>query len=74
MIPARTPAPASNLDYDLPSIPVVMIISPIRIGMCRLLSWFATRVARRERRNPKTVAVEMAPTAGQETGLPGGRP
>ncbi|MFD3540557.1 amino acid ABC transporter permease [Streptomyces sp. NPDC058662] len=63
---------ASNLDYDLPFIPVVMIISPIYIGMCMLLSWFATWVARRERRNPKTVAVEVAPAAGQETVLPGG--
>lgn len=38
---------ASNLDYDLPFIPVVMVISPIYIGMCMLLSWFATWVARR---------------------------
>lgn len=52
---------ASNLDYDLPFIPVVMIISPIYIGMCMLLSWFATWVARRERRSPKTRAVEVAP-------------
>ena len=29
---------ASNLDYDLPFIPVVMVISPIYIGMCMLLS------------------------------------
>lgn len=61
---------ASNLDYDLPFIPVVMIISPIYIGMCMLLSWFATWVARRERRNPKTSAVEVAP-AQQEIVLPG---
>ncbi|MFJ4777135.1 amino acid ABC transporter permease [Streptomyces sp. NPDC088762] len=52
---------ASNLDYDLPFIPVVMIISPVYIGMCMLLSWFATWVARRERRNLKTEAVEVAP-------------
>ncbi|MFJ3924578.1 amino acid ABC transporter permease [Streptomyces sp. NPDC090022] len=52
---------ASNLDYDLPFIPVVMIISPIYIGMCMLLSWFATWVARRERRSVKTRAVEVAP-------------
>lgn len=61
---------ASNLDYDLPFIPVVMIISPIYIGMCMLLSWFATWVARRERRSPKTAAVEVAP-AEPETVLPG---
>nr|WSX49059.1 amino acid ABC transporter permease [Streptomyces sp. NBC_00974] len=52
---------ASNLDYDLPFIPVVMIISPIYIGMCMLLSWFATWVARRERRSPKTDAVQIPP-------------
>ncbi|MER5965839.1 amino acid ABC transporter permease [Streptomyces sp. NPDC002057] len=61
---------ASNLDYDLPFIPVVMVISPIYIGMCMLLSWFATWVARRERRNPKTKAVDVAP-AGPQTLLPG---
>ncbi len=42
---------ASNLDYDLPFIPVVLVISPIYIGMCMLLSWCATWVARRERRD-----------------------
>jgi glutamate transport system permease protein len=47
---------ATNLDYDLPFIPVVMIIAPIYIGMCMLLSWFATWVARQERRNPKVSA------------------
>ncbi|THA60963.1 amino acid ABC transporter permease [Streptomyces sp. A0958] len=52
---------ASNLDYDLPFIPVVMVISPIYIGMCMLLSWFAAWVARRQRRNPKTEAVDVGP-------------
>ncbi|MBT2395163.1 amino acid ABC transporter permease [Streptomyces sp. ISL-100] len=52
---------ASNLDYDLPFIPVVMVISPIYIGMCMLLSWFAQWVAKREKRSPKTEAVEVAP-------------
>ncbi|MEU9039252.1 amino acid ABC transporter permease [Streptomyces sp. NPDC048352] len=61
---------ASNLDYDLPFIPIVMIISPIYIGMCMLLSWFATWVARRERRSMKTRAVEVAP-ADPGTVLPG---
>lgn len=63
---------ASNLDYDLPFIPVVMVISPIYIGLCMLLSWFATWVAKRERRNVKTKAVEVAP-AEPGTLLPGGR-
>lgn len=62
---------ASNLDYDLPFIPVVMVISPIYIGMCMLLSWFATWVARKERRSPKTKAVEVVPPE-PETVLPGG--
>ncbi|MEU6623249.1 amino acid ABC transporter permease [Streptomyces litmocidini] len=61
---------ASNLDYDLPFIPVVLVISPIYIGMCMLLSWFATWVARRERRSPKTKAVDVAP-AEPRTLLPG---
>ncbi|MGW8364123.1 amino acid ABC transporter permease [Streptomyces wedmorensis] len=52
---------ASDLDYDLPFIPVVLVISPIYIGMCILLSWFATWVARQERRNPRTKAVDVAP-------------
>jgi glutamate transport system permease protein len=64
---------ASNLDYDLPFIPVVMVISPIYIGMCMLLSWFATWVAGKERRSPKTKAVEVAP-AEPGTLLPGGGP
>ncbi|WP_328941780.1 amino acid ABC transporter permease [Streptomyces sp. NBC_00250] len=61
---------ASNLDYDLPFIPVVLVISPLYIGMCMLLSWFATWVAGRERRNPKTKAVDVAP-ADPGTLLPG---
>ncbi|MGW0122693.1 amino acid ABC transporter permease [Streptomyces sp. NPDC003327] len=63
---------ASNLDYDLPFIPVVLVISPIYIGMCMLLSWFATWVARKERRNPRTRAVDVA-AAEPGTALPGGR-
>ncbi|MYS35571.1 amino acid ABC transporter membrane protein 2 (PAAT family) [Streptomyces sp. KhCrAH-43] len=63
---------ASNLDYDLPFIPVVMVISPIYIGMCMLLSWFATWVARRQRRNPKTEAVGVGP-AQPSTLMRGGR-
>ncbi|MGQ4383827.1 amino acid ABC transporter permease [Streptomyces sp. SAS_270] len=62
---------ASNLDYDLPFIPVVMVISPICIGMCMLLSRSARWVARRERRSPETEAVDVAP-AEPGTLLPGG--
>ncbi|WP_030757125.1 amino acid ABC transporter permease [Streptomyces griseus] len=61
---------ASNLDYDLPFIPVVLVISPIYIGMCMLLSWCAGRVARRERRDPRTKGVDVAPAAPVTT-LPG---
>ncbi|MEV6758095.1 amino acid ABC transporter permease [Streptomyces sp. NPDC051214] len=61
---------ASNLDYDLPFIPVVLVISPIYIGMCMLLSWFAQWVSRRQRRNPKTEAAEVA-SAEPGTLLPG---
>ncbi|MFF5563789.1 amino acid ABC transporter permease [Streptomyces sp. NPDC012623] len=63
---------ASNLDYDLPFIPVVMVISPIYIGMCMLLSWFAHWMARRQRRNPRTGAAAVAP-ASPGTLLPGAR-
>ncbi|MET9520263.1 amino acid ABC transporter permease [Streptomyces sp. NPDC002994] len=63
---------ASNLDYDLPFIPVVMVISPIYIGMCMLLSWFAQWVAKREKRSPKTEAVDVGP-ADVGTLLPGVR-
>ncbi|KUJ70898.1 amino acid ABC transporter permease [Streptomyces albus subsp. albus] len=64
---------ASNLDYDLPFIPVVMVISPIYIGMCMLLSWFANWIARRQRRSVKTEAVEVG--AAERGGvLPGGAP
>lgn len=45
---------ATNLDYDLPFIPVVMVIAPVYIGMCMLLSWTANRIARHERRSPRT--------------------
>jgi len=54
----------------LPFIPVVTVISPIGIGMCMLLSWFAPRVSRRERRSPETEAVDVAP-AEPGTLLPG---
>ncbi|AZK97370.1 MULTISPECIES: amino acid ABC transporter permease [Streptomyces] len=64
---------ASNLDYDLPFIPVVMVIAPIYIGLCMLLSWFANWVAKRQRRSPKTEAVDVAP-AEPGTLLPGGPP
>jgi glutamate transport system permease protein len=45
----------------LPFIPVVMVISPIPIGMCMLLFWAAGRVAGREQHGPRTEAVEVAP-------------
>jgi glutamate transport system permease protein len=52
---------ASNLDYDLPFIPVVMVISPIRVGVCVPLSWFAHRPAGRQRRGPGPEAVGATP-------------
>lgn len=62
---------ASNLDYELPFIPVVMVVSPIYIGMCVALSWFANWVAKRQRRNPKVEAAEVG-AAEPGTLLPGG--
>lgn len=63
---------ASNLDYDLPFIPVVLVISPIYIGLCMLLSWLAYWVGRRQRRNPKVEAAEVG-AAEPGTLLPGAR-
>ncbi|MEV0603199.1 amino acid ABC transporter permease [Streptomyces sp. NPDC050315] len=63
---------ASNLDYDLPFIPVVLVISPIYIGMCMLLSWLANWVGKRQKRNPK-VEGEVGP-AEQGPLLPGAAP
>ncbi|MFI9102498.1 amino acid ABC transporter permease [Streptomyces fildesensis] len=57
---------ATNLDYDLPFIPVVMVIAPIYIGMCMLLSWFANWLARRERHDPKTKGTPVATTPPQQ--------
>ncbi|MGW5175525.1 hypothetical protein ACWERY_14325 [Streptomyces sp. NPDC004082] len=51
----------SSLDYDLPFIPVVTVIQPLRTGMCVPLFRSAPRVYRRERRSPKTEAVDVAP-------------
>ncbi|KIQ61532.1 amino acid ABC transporter permease [Kitasatospora griseola] len=51
---------ATNLDYDLPFIPVVMVITPIYIGMCLLLSWLAKWLERRGRRSPREGAMPVA--------------
>ena len=64
---------ASNLDYDVPFIPAALVISPIRAGMCALLSRFAGRVSWRERRGPKTEAAKVS-AAGPGSLLPGGGP
>lgn len=57
---------ATNLDYDLPFIPVVMVIAPIYIGMCMLLSWFANWLANRERRSPKVKGTPVTVTPPPE--------
>jgi len=54
---------ATNLDYDLPFIPVVMVIAPIYIGMCLLLSWLAKWLERRARRSPREGATPVAAAA-----------
>ncbi|MFE0458792.1 amino acid ABC transporter permease [Kitasatospora sp. NPDC058965] len=61
---------ATNLDYDLPFIPVVMVIAPIYIGMCLLLSWLARWVERRGRRSPRVRGGAPVAAAGVTTGLP----
>jgi glutamate transport system permease protein len=57
---------ATNLDYDLPFIPVVMVIAPVYIGMCMLLSWFANWLGRRERRSPKVEGTPVAVSPPQD--------
>ncbi|MFD9592834.1 amino acid ABC transporter permease [Kitasatospora sp. NPDC059973] len=61
---------ATNLDYDLPFIPVVMVISPIYIGMCLALSWLARWVEARTRRSPSTQGGAPVAEAGLVLGLP----
>ncbi|MFJ8433072.1 amino acid ABC transporter permease [Kitasatospora sp. NPDC094019] len=61
---------ATNLDYDLPFIPVVMVIAPIYIGMCLLLSWFAHWVERRGRRRPSMKGGAPVASAEVSMGLP----
>ncbi|PYC85835.1 amino acid ABC transporter permease [Streptomyces tateyamensis] len=61
---------ATNLDYDLPFIPVVMVIAPVYIGMCLLLSWLAHWVERRGRRSPRVRGGAPMATAGPGMGLP----
>ncbi|MFE6867084.1 amino acid ABC transporter permease [Kitasatospora sp. NPDC057692] len=61
---------AANLDYDLPFIPVVMVIAPVYIGMCLLLSWFAHWVERRSRRSPSARGGAPVAPAEVSMGLP----
>ncbi|GAA1170914.1 glutamate transport system permease protein [Kitasatospora gansuensis] len=61
---------ATNLDYDLPFIPVVMVIAPVYIGMCLLLSWLARWVEQRGRRSPKVKGGAPIAKAGVSMGLP----
>lgn len=61
---------ATNLDYDLPFIPVVMVIAPIYIGMCLLLSWLARWVEKRGRRSPRAKGGAPMAHAGPSLGLP----
>ncbi|MET9397689.1 amino acid ABC transporter permease [Kitasatospora sp. NPDC002965] len=61
---------ATNLDYDLPFIPVVMVIAPVYIGMCLLLSWFARWIEQRSRRSPRVRGGAPVADADVSMGLP----
>ncbi|WP_101384856.1 amino acid ABC transporter permease [Kitasatospora sp. GP30] len=61
---------ATNLDYDLPFIPVVMVIAPVYIGMCLLLSWLAYAVERRGRRSVRLRGGPAVAPAGVPMGSP----
>ncbi|GHH77522.1 amino acid ABC transporter permease [Kitasatospora indigofera] len=65
---------ATNLDYDLPFIPVVMVIAPVYIGLCLALSWLARWVERRSRHSPRTRGGAPVAEAGVVPGLPPGVP
>lgn len=43
-----------------------MVIAPIYIGMCMLLSWFAGRLAGRERRSPRIEGTPVTVTPPPE--------
>ncbi|MEV8097050.1 amino acid ABC transporter permease [Kitasatospora sp. NPDC085879] len=61
---------ATNLDYGLPFIPVVMVIAPVYIGLCLLLSWLARVVERHGRRSPRMRGGAPVAAAETVTGLP----
>lgn len=61
---------ATNLDYGLPFIPVVLVITPIYLGMCLLLSWLARWVERRGRCSPRARGGAPMARAGVVMGLP----
>lgn len=61
---------ATNLDYGLPFIPVVMVIAPVYIGMCLLLSWLARWVEKRGRRSPRIKGGAPIAKAGVVLGVP----
>ncbi|MBP0447974.1 amino acid ABC transporter permease [Kitasatospora sp. RG8] len=61
---------ATNLDYDLPFIPVVMVIAPVYIGMCLLLSWLARWVEARSRHSPSMRGGAPVAKAEVSMGLP----
>ncbi|MFJ1706425.1 amino acid ABC transporter permease [Kitasatospora sp. NPDC088346] len=61
---------ATNLDYGLPFIPVVLVITPIYIGLCLLLSWLARLVERHGRRSPRVRGGAPMAKAGVVMGLP----
>ncbi|MFD5084816.1 amino acid ABC transporter permease [Kitasatospora sp. NPDC058201] len=61
---------ATNLDYDLPFIPVVMVIAPVYIGMCLLLSWLARWIEQRSRRSPRVRGGAPVADADVSMGLP----
>jgi glutamate transport system permease protein len=61
----------SQGNFELPIIPVAIVVALIYIAMCLLLSWLANYVERRTRRRPGALqvdraAVESTVMAGQE--------
>ncbi len=60
----------SQGDFELPIIPVAIVVALIYIAMCLLLSWLANYVDRRTRRRPGAITVDRATVDVETTVAP----
>ncbi|MFD1146301.1 amino acid ABC transporter permease [Saccharothrix hoggarensis] len=57
----RARAIGSAYEFDRPLVPVTIVIAAVYIAMCLLLTWLATYLEKRNRRNKKVVELERKP-------------